>query len=83
MRAAASRDTSTICTKFYCSSKSDRDIDTPRVVTYLGVGLRRRLTLAKVLTNALESLLCPAVELSAADVASAGFIGNICVEPIP
>ena len=45
--------------------------------TYLGVGLRRRLTLAKVFTKAFESLLCPAAELSAADAASAGLMGNI------
>lgn len=49
------------------------------LVTYLGVGLSRLLTFAKVLTNALESLPCAAVELSPPDAASAGLMANISV----
>ena len=49
------------------------------VVTNLGVGLSRRLTFAKVLTNAFESLPCVAAELRAPVAASAGFMANISV----
>lgn len=50
-----------------------------RARPHIGVGFRRRLTLARVLTNALDSLLCPVEVLSASDVASAGLMANISV----